>query len=101
MKNISALTVLFLIGISFSQISWSHQFTCTRDGVSRHISVEHEPGREVPCQVKYEKPDEGDVSYPWNAQQDPDYCREKAKYLANRLGSFGWECVEIIESEDS
>jgi hypothetical protein len=55
----------------------------------------------VPCQVKYEKPDEGDVSYPWNAQQDPDYCREKAKYLANRLGSFGWECVEIIESEDS
>jgi len=90
-------TTIGLLLLMFSIESFAHEYSCSNNGATRKISVEHEPGRELPCQVKYEKPDEGEVSYPWNARNSPDYCKQKADYLAQRLRSFGWTCEQHDE----
>jgi hypothetical protein len=87
--------LLLVTGLILSQLSLAHDYTCTHGSASRHISVEHEQGQELPCQVKYDKPDQASVEYPWRAQSTPGYCEEKAEYLASRLESFGWQCTEV------
>jgi hypothetical protein len=89
--------ILLLSALIFSQISFAHDYTCTQGSAKRHISVEHEEGQELPCQVKYHKPDQASVEYPWNADSTPGYCEEKAEYLASRLESFGWQCEVVVE----
>ena len=92
--------VLLLSGLILSQVSFAHDYTCSVGPAKRHISVEHEEGQELPCQVKYDKPDQATVEYPWNAESTPGYCEEKAEYLANRLESFGWQCMVVEENEE-
>jgi hypothetical protein len=96
--------ILLISGLIFSQISFAHDYTCTQGSAKRHISVAHEEGQELPCQVKYDKPDQASVEYPWNADSTPGYCEEKAEYLANRLESFGWQCAAdeevVVEVEE-
>jgi len=87
--------VLLLSALIFSQVSFAQDYTCTQGSAVRHISVEHEEGQELPCQVKYDKPDQATVEYPWNADSTPGYCEEKAEYLASRLESFGWQCMVV------
>ena len=84
---------IFVLGMMFSSLSFAHAYTCTNNNLTRKISVVHEPGAEVPCRVKYEKPDEGaDVQYPWSAGNQAGYCKDKADYLADRLRSLNWKC---------
>jgi hypothetical protein len=95
--------ILLISGLIFSQISFAHDYTCTQGSAKRYISVAHEEGQELPCQVKYDKPDQASVEYPWNADSTPGYCEEKAEYLANRLESFGWQCAaneEVVEVDE-
>jgi hypothetical protein len=92
--------VLLLSGLIFSQVSFADDYTCTQGSAKRHISVEHEEGQELPCQVKYDKPDQATVEYPWNADSTPGYCEEKAEYLASRLESFGWQCMVVEANEE-
>ncbi|MCB1693670.1 MAG: hypothetical protein KDI19_12960 [Pseudomonadales bacterium] len=71
----------------------AHDFVCRNGSAERMISVEHEiEGQDLPCVVKYDKKDTGDVLFPWNAANTPGFCEEKAEYLADRLGKFGWTC---------
>ena len=87
------LIFLFLI-CSTSSIAIANDFVCRSGNEQRLISVEYEhKGWQVPCRVKYEKPADGSVSYPWNAQASPGYCEDRAKFLVSKLENWGWDCT--------
>jgi hypothetical protein len=71
------------------------EFTCRANNEIRIISIEYEhSGWQVPCRVKYEKPAENLIEYPWNAQASAGYCEDRAKFLAAKLENWGWTCEE-------
>lgn len=73
----------------------ANEFVCKANSEVRMISVEYEhKGWQLPCRVKYEKPAQGLTEYPWTAQAVPDYCEDKARFLASKLENLGWTCEE-------
>lgn len=85
--------ITFLLGTTLLQPAFAHEYVCKNSGMTRTIAVQHEvEGQEVPCVVRYDKPDEGKTEFPWNARTEQGYCASKADYLATRLGTFGWIC---------
>ena len=97
-RCLTALSVLLMTALMIatsSSMAMANEFVCRSGDVTRVISVEYEhKGWEVPCRVKYEKPDEGGLSYPWNAQATPGYCEDRAEFLADKLQNWGWVCTE-------
>ncbi len=95
----------FKICLSFTIISICSEaeatrFECTAGNLTRTISVERQhQGWDIPCKVKYDKPFEGGVSYPWESENTKGYCHEKSEFLAEKLKKLGWECVskEAVE----
>jgi hypothetical protein len=95
----------FKICLSFTIISIcgeaeATRFECTSGDLTRTISVESQhQGWDIPCKVKYDKPFEGGVSYPWESENTKGYCHEKSDLLAEKLKKLGWECVskEAVE----
>ena len=84
-----------------SPVVLANEFTCRANNEARTISVEYEhKGWQVPCKVKYEKPAEGLIEYPWSAQVSPGYCEDRAAFLAGKLENWGWACEkQLPESE--
>ena len=88
----------FKIFLSFTIISTcgkaeATRFECATGDLTRTISVERQhQGWDIPCKVKYDKPFEGGVSYPWGSENTKGYCHEKSEFLADKLKKLGWEC---------
>jgi len=68
---------------------------CTSESLIRKISVLYSaPGKLVPCQVVYEKPDQNQYMTLWRAQNQEGYCEQQAKSFAQKLGTLGWNCSD-------
>ena len=66
---------------------------CTQDGLTRSIEVVYsDPGQPLPCEVLYDKRDEGSQSSLWRAEHTAGYCEERADQLAGKLIDLGWSC---------
>ena len=66
---------------------------CSLGDLQRVISVEYESNAiAVPCQVRYEKINEGEISYPWRAERQVGYCEARADALATKFSTLGWTC---------
>ncbi|MBT4162639.1 MAG: hypothetical protein HOC70_16345 [Gammaproteobacteria bacterium] len=86
------LSALFILSASTTV---ADEFTCRANNEVRTVSVDYEhKGWEVPCRVKYEKPSEGTVSYPWSAEATAGYCESKAEFLVGKLQNWGWVCTQ-------
>lgn len=73
---------------------------CQYGSLNRSISVRYEvPGQSVPCQVLYEKHDEGVESTPWSAENESGYCEAKAAELHQTLIDLGWACTEAPHND--
>ncbi len=70
----------------------AHEYSCTDGSATRKIAVVHEEGEELPCQVRYSKPDQKIIEYPWRAETTRGFCKEKAELLVSRLENGGWRC---------
>ena len=87
----------FKICLSFTIISICSEaeatrFECTAGNLTRTISVERQhQGWDIPCKVKYDKPFEGGVSYPWESENTKGYCHEKSEFLAEKLKNNRYE----------
>ncbi|MFW7381448.1 MAG: hypothetical protein ACOH5I_21745 [Oligoflexus sp.] len=48
------------------------------------------------CEVHYAKEteDPGNKQVLWKAQQNPEYCQEKAQFMVDKLKNWGWTCSE-------
>lgn len=79
-------------GIASAQESVGYD--CSYGDLERRITVVHEPGVRVPCEVHYYRdmtvPDEYDVL--WTALHEVGYCEARAEELSARLIDAGWQC---------
>lgn len=92
----SAAIALLVIPFSSQAESWS----CRHGNDVREIHIQTEsPSSPVPCNVVYKKLTEGvEDRVLWNAQNDAGYCEEKAKAFVEKQISWGWTCVETINT---
>ncbi|MFP6807647.1 MAG: hypothetical protein VB957_10785 [Pseudomonadales bacterium] len=95
MRALTLLTMMLT-----SPMLLAEDYSCSNGSAVRTIEVIYEvQGSPVPCVVSYKKESEGTVEFPWQADNQLDYCEEKAAYLAGRLGQFGWYCERASHQE--
>ncbi len=67
--------------------------TCTQGQLSRQIEVVYvNPDLALPCEVLYDKRDEGSQRILWRAENSQGYCEEKAEQLIQKHRAWGWQC---------
>ncbi len=90
--------LLFILPLSAHADSWS----CSRDNDVREVHIELTTPSPVPCHVVYKKQTEGvEDEVLWSANNDDNYCDEKAQGLIAKLESFGWVCTETISDTNN
>ncbi|MCH1556199.1 MAG: hypothetical protein L7T26_08220 [Pseudomonadales bacterium] len=73
---------------------------CRLGQLERKISVVYEqPPAQVPCQVRYVKTPEQEISFPWRAAREIGYCEARVKALAEKFQSLGWTCEDLASNE--
>ena len=84
---------LALLATALASGSLAAETLCSLGDLQRVISVEYESSViAVPCQVRYKKVNEGDVTYPWRAEREIGYCEARAEALATKFTTLGWTC---------
>ncbi|MEL6364373.1 MAG: SgcJ/EcaC family oxidoreductase [Pseudomonadota bacterium] len=72
------------------------QTVCTRGAVTRSIEILSPGMVGARCDVVYRKPNEGaPATTPYHANNNYDYCVEKAADLAQVLSDAGWSCAAV------
>lgn len=104
MKKLSLLSqtvAIALLAIPFS--SQADSWSCRHDNNVREVHVQSESTTsDVPCSVVYKKLTEGvEDKVLWTAQNDAEYCTEKAKAFVEKQVGWGWTCVETIADENT
>ena len=97
MNKTFILTAAALMALAPSAFAQTEaQTVCSRGAVTRSIEV-ISPGKVgAKCDVVYSKPNEGLTSQtPYHANNDYNYCAEKADELAQTLADAGWTCVAV------
>ncbi len=73
--------------------SWS----CRHNNDVREIHIVRATSEAVPCSVVYKKLTEGvEDQTLWTAENDANYCEDKAKAFVEKQVGWGWTCVETI-----
>lgn len=94
-----AITLTLLsIPFSIQADSWS----CRHDNNVREIHIQRESSAPVPCSVVYKKLTEGvEDQVLWTAENDANFCDQKAREFVAKQESWGWTCVETIQSKST
>lgn len=73
---------------------------CTNDGVLRSVAVIYsEPGQSLPCEVRYDKPNENQSMTLWRANNEVGFCESQARTFVKRLEDLGWSCNQTPGAE--
>ena len=93
--------ILAVILITLPLGAYADSWSCSRGNDVREIHIELTTSSPVPCHVVYKKQTEGvDDKILWSANNDDNYCEEKAQGLVAKLESFGWVCAETINETE-
>lgn len=97
MKNKYTASITILILIATTSVDSSEivsRSICKNQSLTRIVSHRVFGDSGVPCDVFYEKPNEGGVnSSEWSAKNQSDYCVEKYNFFIQNLRDLGWSCV--------
>jgi len=78
--------------------AWSDSVVCIQDQLTRKIEVLYlDPELALPCEVLYDKQEEGSQSILWRAENAQGYCEEKARQLVQKHRTWGWQCSEKVK----
>ena len=81
------------------------EYHCRRNDLVRRVEVQFaDDADRLPCQVVYWRDTErpGERRVPWNADNELEFCTDKAREMVERLQSAGWACTrEPPPSEDA
>jgi len=89
---------LFVALFSAPGFTYADEWSCSRSNDVREVHIERTSSAPVPCNVVYKKLTEGvEDQVLWSANNDENYCDEKAKGLIATLESSGWVCTETIQ----
>lgn len=101
----SRKVLLVVVGIVVLGCEWVSAKTvvCTMASLERTVELHHEnPGKPVPCEVRYAKPTEGwGEQVLWRAEHEVGYCAARFTELMDRLEGFGWSCAPAAEATDT
>ena len=96
--SLSLLVAGLLLPLGAQADAWS----CRQADNVREVHIERVSPAPVPCEVVYRKLTEGaEDQVLWNAQHDENYCNQQAVAFVEKLGSWGWTCVETIRDENA
>jgi hypothetical protein len=86
--------LLIVLLIVAAPAAWAEATQCTLGGLTRKVEVVYSsPPAQVPCEVIYSKPNEGETRTSlWNAQIEPGYCEARAQSFVEKLEGLGWSC---------
>jgi hypothetical protein len=86
--------LLMLLLVLAVPAAWAEATQCTLGGLTRTVEVVYSsPPAQVPCEVIYSKPNEGETQTSlWNAQVEPGYCEVRAQGFVEKLEGLGWSC---------
>lgn len=89
----SPVCLLIIAGLA-SEVSAS-SWTCQKAERTRQVVVFYpEAPARLPCKVFYAKPDENVMPHAlWEANNEQNYCENKAAEFVEKLSSLGWHCV--------
>ncbi len=90
--------VLLALPFNLQADSWS----CRHNDDVREIHIQRDTSEPVPCKVVYKKLTEGvEDQVLWTAENDANYCEEKARAFVEKQTGWGWTCVETIADKPS
>ena len=79
---------------------WAAPVVCSQGQLSRSIEVVYgHPELALPCEVIYDKINEGTQSILWRAENAQGYCEEQADQLIRKHIDWGWACTAEGENE--
>jgi len=82
--------------------SMADSWSCRHSNDVREIHIERSTSEPVPCQVVYKKLTEGvGDQVLWSAENDAEYCEQKATDFVAKQEGWGWTCVETIAEKSS
>jgi len=100
MKNTNRIILILTFSLFLPFAAQADSWSCRLGNDLREVHVERPDDAAVPCKVVYRKLTEGvEDQELWNAQNDGAYCDFKASEFVDKLGTWGWTCVETIRDE--
>ena len=98
-KTIPTLKLLSLAFIAIPFSATADSWSCRHDNDVREIHIVRDGADLVPCSVVYKKLTEGfEDQVLWTADNDPNYCDDKARAFVDKQVGWGWTCVETIDT---
>jgi hypothetical protein len=87
------LTVI-LLGSALAGPAFANAVQCTQGNLVRSVEVVFSgPDGTLPCEVIYDKTQEGEgIHSLWRASNEAGYCEAKAAAFVEKLGAMGWDC---------
>jgi hypothetical protein len=69
---------------------------CTNDGALRTVEVIYtDQGPPLPCEVRYDKPNENQSMTLWRASNEVGFCENQARGFVKKLEDLGWSCKQM------
>jgi len=88
-----AVLMTILPAVALTQNVTSYK--CSYADLIRRVALIYEPGRLVPCEVRYYKDTEapGEQKVLWRAVNQEGYCEAKTEEFIAMLNNSGWTCT--------
>lgn len=91
--------VLSIAALALPFNAFSDSWSCRHGDDVREIHIQRSTSEPVPCSVVYKKLTEGvEDQVLWTAENDANFCDEKARAFVEKQVSWGWTCVETIQT---
>jgi len=98
----NTLILTTLLAMTISGTALANPVSCENGELRRRVEVVYsEPGQAVPCEVIYDKSDEGSIEALWRASNRAGYCEVKAEGLIEKLRGMGWSCSDEVAETQS
>ncbi len=92
-----------LIGSALAAPANADPVQCSQGNLVRSIEVVYEvPDQAVPCEVIYNKSQEGaGIHSLWRASNEAGYCESQASAFVDKLRAMGWDCIAAESAADA
>jgi len=101
-KSTTTFKLLTITMLAMPFNTFADAWSCRHGNDVREIHIKLETAAPAPCSVVYKKLTEGvEDQVLWTAQNDGNYCEEKAKAFVEKQTGWGWTCVETISEENN
>ena len=88
------------LALVLSANAWSVA-ECSNAGLTRTVDIVYNnPGQPVPCEVLYDKPQEGGVQTIFRAMNEAGYCEDRSAEFIEKLRGLGWQCTTAQKPVD-